>query len=121
MKYSLAVAVGGALGALLRSTVGTLMNGIPLSTLLVNIVGSFFLGFFYRYIESRHLATWMKKLIATGLLGSFTTFSTYSLDLFIYLKAGQYMSAFLYGFSSVLVGFSAAVIGTIIAKRVRGK
>lgn len=121
MKYSLAVAVGGALGALLRSTIGTLMNGIPLSTFLVNIVGSFLLGFFYRYIESKDLAEWLKKMIATGLLGSFTTFSAYSLDLFIYVKAGEYLSASLYGFGSVVIGISAAVIGMVFAKRVRGK
>ncbi|WP_270179581.1 fluoride efflux transporter CrcB [Alkalihalobacillus sp. CinArs1] len=121
MRYSFAVAVGGAVGALLRSTVGTMMNGVPFSTFLVNIIGSLLLGFFYRFIQNNTLSEWKKKLIATGLIGSFTTFSTYSLDLFVYLKAGQFMTAFLYGMGSVVLGLLAAVIGVFLAKRVRGE
>lgn len=120
MKYSLAVGLGGALGALLRAAVGTMMNGVPLSTFLVNVVGSIVLGFFYHYTQGITISEWKKKFITTGLLGSFTTFSTYSLDVFVYLKEEQYVLAILYGGGSIITGVIGALIGIAIAKRVRG-
>ncbi len=121
MKNSLAVAAGGAIGASLRAVIGTLMNGTPSSTLLVNVAGSILLGFFYEYIKSgTRLSEHTKKFIATGLLGSFTTFSTYSLDLFVYLRDSEFLLAFVYGGTSIVLGILGIILGVKIARRMKG-
>lgn len=120
MKNSLAIVSGGALGATLRAMIGTVMNGVPLSTFLVNVTGSILLGFFYQFVQSdKRLSGPLKKFIATGVLGSFTTFSTYSLDLFVYLREGQFFVALLYGIGSILIGIVGVLLGITIARKIR--
>ncbi|TKD67931.1 fluoride efflux transporter CrcB [Pseudalkalibacillus hwajinpoensis] len=120
MKNSLAIVSGGALGATLRAMIGTVMNGVPLSTFLVNVTGSILLGFFYQFVQSdKRLSDPLKKFIATGVLGSFTTFSTYSLDLFVYLREGQFFVALLYGIGSILIGIVGVLLGITIARKIR--
>lgn len=119
MKNSFAVAAGGAVGASLRGAVGTMLNGSPIATFIVNIVGSILLGYFYQFIKTNpRLSDPMKKCISTGLLGSFTTFSTYSLDLFIYLRDGHFFTFALYGGGSILAGILSVIVGVSLAKKV---
>ncbi|MBN8208606.1 fluoride efflux transporter CrcB [Bacillus sp. NTK071] len=120
MKNSLAIVSGGAFGATLRAMIGTAMNGVPLSTFLVNVTGSILLGFFYQYVQSdKRISDSLKKFIATGVLGSFTTFSTYSLDLFGYLREGQFFVALLYGLGSVLIGIIGVLLGIAAGREIR--
>ncbi|WP_053216223.1 fluoride efflux transporter CrcB [Guptibacillus hwajinpoensis] len=120
MKNSLAIVSGGALGATLRAMIGTGLNGVPVSTFLVNVTGSIILGFFYQFVQSNHrISGTLKKFIATGILGSFTTFSTYSLDLFVYVREGQFFVAFLYGIGSILLGIIGILLGMTIARKMR--
>lgn len=120
MKNSLAIVSGGALGATLRAMIGTALNGVPVSTFLVNVTGSIILGFFYQLVQSNHrISERLKKFIATGVLGSFTTFSTYSLDLFVYVREGQFLVAFLYGIGSILLGIIGVLLGMTIARKIR--
>ena len=86
MVTFLAVAVGGAIGAVLRHAVSTGMyswlgTGFPWGTLAVNVLGSLILGIVTEAGASAlKLTPELRALIATGLLGAFTTFSTFALD-----------------------------------------
>ncbi len=86
MNMFLAIAVGGAIGAVLRHAVSTGMYswlgmGFPWGTLMVNVLGSLALGAVVEAGASTlKLTPELRALIATGLLGAFTTFSTFALD-----------------------------------------
>ena len=86
MNMFLAIAVGGAIGAVLRHAVSTGMYswlgmGFPWGTLAVNVLGSLALGaVFEAGASTLKLTPELRALIATGLLGAFTTFSTFALD-----------------------------------------
>ena len=95
------VAIGGATGASLRFYVYQLMlnwlgKGFPFATLAVNIIGSFIIGVLYGVIEEGIIeVTIHRTLIGIGLLGAFTTFSTFSLDTFLLFQQGDIFKAVL--------------------------
>lgn len=96
------VALGGALGACARHlltqlTVLWLGKGFPFGTLLVNVVGAFLAGVGYALFAHGWLpnSPW-RALISTGLLGAFTTFSTFSLDAVLLLQQGAWAKVGLY-------------------------
>ena len=105
----LAIALGGAAGALARSFVYLLFARtghaawFALPTLAVNTFGSFIIGIgFYLLIEHPLLPSPWKSFIITGFLGALTTFSTFSLDAFRMLQAGLAIEALVYTLASVL-------------------
>ncbi len=92
------VALGGGLGAMLRY----LLSGIiqkqsvslfPYGTLIVNIVGAAAIGFLWELFQTITVSTNTRVLIFMGILGAFTTFSTFSLETFNFLKDKQYITA----------------------------
>jgi CrcB protein len=95
------VAIGGATGASLRFYVYQLMlnwlgKGFPFATLAVNIIGSFIIGVLYSVIEEGLIeVTVYRTLIGIGLLGAFTTFSTFSLDTVLLFQQGDIFKAIL--------------------------
>jgi len=103
------VGLGGALGAvgrfLVMSWVGYMTHtGFPWSTLTVNIVGAFVLG---GVLELSAL-TWspspeVRAMVVVGMLGAFTTFSTFSMDLYYLIDRGAILNAAVYAMGSVLV------------------
>jgi fluoride exporter len=119
MAY-IAVAIGGFLGACLRyglsEWLGT-MNGFPGSTLIINVFGSFFLAWFYT-ITSEHMTVNpnLRLGIGTGLVGAFTTFSTFTVDTWKLLSLGLFSSAFWYVILSLVLGLAAAYIGYFLAE-----
>lgn len=121
------VALGGAIGAVGRfavvSAVGGWMHGMgsqfPLGTLVVNIMGSFALGVL---VEISALV-WspspeIRSLLVVGMLGAFTTFSTFSLDVVAMLSRGQMGQAALYMGLSVALSVLALYMGMQIIKAV---
>ncbi len=117
MSAILAVAAGGAAGAIARYLV---MSGIghwfgmafPYSTLVVNVVGSFVLG---ALVETMALV-WsvsgeMRAFLVVGVLGSFTTFSTFSLDVVVLVQRGQLGIAGLYVVASVVLSLVGFMLG----------
>ena len=85
MTNILLVATGGALGASLRyfiiNIARYLYPNLPLGTLFVNILGSFLIGFLMNYLENKNVSdVFIRYFIIIGILGSFTTFSTFSFD-----------------------------------------
>jgi CrcB protein len=116
------IALGGATGACLRYFLSQLMlqwfgKGFPFGTLLVNIVGSFFLGFLYSLLEHGQLeaALW-RTTIGIGFLGALTTFSTFSVDTLMLFQQGLWFKAALNVTLNILCCLFAAWLGTQIVK-----
>lgn len=112
-----AVAIGGAIGASLRYGLNELALNVfgksfPFGTLLVNILGSFVLGWVYALFSSGALAVspW-RALIAIGLIGAFTTFSTFSLDTVLLLQQGDWLKAITNVLLNVLLCLTLAWLG----------
>ncbi|HEY9042051.1 MAG TPA: fluoride efflux transporter CrcB [Rheinheimera sp.] len=117
MLSYLAVAIGGAVGASLRYglnelALNVLGKSFPFGTLLVNILGSFVLGWVYALFSSGMLAVspW-RALIAIGLIGAFTTFSTFSLDTVLLLQQGDWLKAITNVLLNVLLCLTLAWLG----------
>jgi len=117
-----AIAIGGASGAVSRYWVMTqtyawLGKGFPYGTLLVNVSGSFLLGFLSLFlVQKLQLPEEFKLAIMVGFLGSFTTFSTFSLDVLNAYMAGHTMKAVSYILSSVLASLLGVWLGYLCAK-----
>ena len=118
----ISIAVGGALGALLRYFLGnqiSIMFGtnFPWSILLINIFGSFLMGI---TIESFNLFSIsnepMQKFLTVGILGAFTTFSTFSLDAIDLITKNRVFDAFLYIFASVILAIGFLFLGIQLVK-----
>jgi CrcB protein len=116
------IALGGATGACLRYFLSQLMlqwfgKGFPFGTLLVNIVGSFFLGFLYSLLEHGQLeaALW-RTTIGIGFLGALTTFSTFSVDTLMLFQQGLWFKAALNVTLNILCCLFAAWLGTQLVK-----
>lgn len=117
-----AVALGGATGAVLRYMVSSWSiarfgEGFPWGTLTVNLIGSFLIGVAVALLSSRLLEgdVW-RPLIVVGLLGSLTTFSTFSLEMLGFLQRGQLFTAAGYLLASVLGCVLLTYCGFTIAR-----
>ncbi|MBT2641801.1 fluoride efflux transporter CrcB [Bacillus sp. ISL-41] len=113
----LGVGLGGMLGSLLRylvslSTSNFLNNGFPTGTLIANLAGSLFLGWFTaRIITRSNLHPVLSATIGTGLTGSFTTFSTFSLETLLMVENGSIGMAIFYVLLSAVGGLFLAAAG----------
>ncbi|MBB5731245.1 CrcB protein [Altererythrobacter atlanticus] len=129
LMASLHVAIGGGIGAVLRYNLGramthwlgpTVVTAFPWATLAVNVIGSLAMGLLAGYLARHgHGGEQARLLIGVGLLGGFTTFSSFSLELMLLIERGQAAQALIYGAVSVLAGLTALYIG-LIAMRVAG-
>ncbi len=120
----LAIAAGGAAGALARvglsQTFPTTPGRWPWVTFAINVVGSLLLGYIVTRLQKRlPLSTLHRPLLATGLCGTFTTFSTVQVELLGMIDHGRYGLAFAYVAASVLGGLLAVLLGSALARRVR--
>ncbi len=111
----LAVTVGGIIGALLRFWVGLLLfkpeSVFPYQTLLINLIGSFILGWFVihgvKKVKNKNLVL----ALQTGVIGSFTTFSTFNAELLLLVKHELFSIALLYFIISAVAGIAAIYLG----------
>lgn len=116
------IALGGALGALGRYFLSTWVYSksdviFPWGTFVVNILGCFILGMVYVWgTEKLVMSSNMRAFLAIGLLGAFTTFSTFSLETINIIKDGEIKIALLNTVGSVIVGLLAVWLGTVIAE-----
>lgn len=122
MAYVLA-ALGGALGALARWGVATALprdpGGWPWATLLVNLTGCLLLGVLLAVLLSRFPAsTWARPFLAVGVLGGYTTFSTFAVEAVQLGEAGTWLTAGGYLLASVLGGIGCVVLGLVGARSV---
>ena len=117
MRDLLLVGSGGFVGAVLRYLVarGLAGSAFPYATLLVNVVGSFVLGLVAGHLENGSLGEAHRHLIAIGLLGALTTFSTFSLETVTLMKDGQHGAAALSIVLNVVLALAAARVGLAVA------
>ncbi len=96
----IAVASGGAIGATLRLLLNTTVNKnfihtLPLGTLAVNLLGSLLIGLLFAYFHlNTTLSPHLKTFLVTGILGAFTTYSTFAIESFFLLHNQHYLHAF---------------------------
>lgn len=115
------VAIGGALGAVLRYLTGVgafrLFGPMefPVAVIFVNVVGSFLMGVFAAAVAHRDLGH-LSPLVMTGLLGGFTTFSAFSLEVVTLYERGALGHAALYVVVSVLLSVGGLVLGLMLAR-----
>lgn len=120
---ALAVASGGALGALARYVIHQYMiaNGmtaVGLSTFAVNVSGSFAIGCCFVLFERFSVSEAMRLGLMVGFLGAFTTFSTFSLELVSELQAGNYLRPAVYAAAAVLFCVVACFAGIAVTRSV---
>ncbi len=120
---ALAIAAGGALGALMRYWVSTatyawLGRGFPWGTLAVNVLGSFLMGMLYiLLLERLSSGPEMRAFLLIGFLGAFTTFSAFSMETLNLLEDAQIGKALLNAGGSVVVCVAAAWLGVILGRQ----
>lgn len=128
---SLHVAIGGAVGAVLRYQMGRAMTSwlggpamsvFPWATLAVNALGSLLMGVLAGWLV-RHGAVGsgeggeqLRLLLGVGLLGGFTTFSAFSLEMVLLIERGQFALAALYAILSFALGISALLFGLTVTR-----
>ncbi|MBX2962010.1 MAG: fluoride efflux transporter CrcB [Cyclobacteriaceae bacterium] len=117
----LLVALGGALGSVARySTAGFVQQrniGVfPVGTLTVNLVGSFLIGILWGIAENSTLSPTIRTFLFVGILGGFTTFSTFSLETLNLLRDGEFKVALVNILLSNVLGIVLAFTGLFIAK-----
>jgi CrcB protein len=112
------VGLGGAIGSILRLAVATavaqrLGPGFPWGTLVVNVSGSFVIGVLAELVQTRLVgsAPFVRSFLMIGVLGGYTTFSTFSLDMLTLAGDRAPVMAALYAVASVLLGLLAAFAG----------
>jgi CrcB protein len=117
------VAIGGALGSVARYGTGVLVGKVwsasfPLGTMLINIAGSLLMGLFIGVL-ARTTPSWQadgRLFFAVGVLGGFTTFSSFSLDAIAMIERGELASAAAYVVGSVLIGLAALYFGLVVMR-----
>ncbi len=122
MIQTLSIAAGGAVGAVLRYWVsigvyGMLGRGFPYGTLAVNVLGSLSMGLLYvLFLERMTVAPEVRGAILIGLLGAFTTFSTFSIETLNLIEQADYLKALLNVVISVLACLGAVWAGVVIGR-----
>lgn len=112
----LSVFIGGGIGSLLRHMVCLCFRS-HWAVFLVNILGAMFIGLAFQFFAAKtDLRPEMRSFIITGMLGGFTTFSTYMLDFGTLLNNQRPAEGFLYLFSSLIVGAAFLFAGIKIGK-----
>ncbi len=118
-----AVATGGAFGCAARYGLTELIQlvwgrNFPVATLIINVLGSFILGFlFFETLDRLTIAPILRTAILTGGLGGFTTFSTFMVESMLLVVDGRPGRALLYMTLSVMLGFAAAVAGGLLSRQ----
>ncbi|MBN1668729.1 MAG: fluoride efflux transporter CrcB [Anaerolineales bacterium] len=115
------IGLGGFIGAIFRYFVSGYVQefsksaSFPYGTLVVNVLGSFVLGFLYYFIESRGALTpEMRALLLIGMLGAFTTFSTFSLETLNLVLHGEFIQALANLSANFVLGLMAVWAGRML-------
>lgn len=117
MRKYMMIAIGGFFGAVLRFSLKSIelpikSYGLPINTLLINLLGCFVLGIFVVLASELFKLEEAEKLgIITGFIGAFTTFSTISKEIGVLISAGMFYIAITYIFLSVVMGLGAVYFG----------
>jgi CrcB protein len=119
-----AVALGAALGAILRwqasLRLGLVVAGFPLGTLAVNVIGGFLMGLALVFFRMHAEATNSRLLIVTGFLGGLTTFSSFSGEALLLLQDGRWGPALVHSAAHLLGALGAVALGSWIGRSLLG-
>jgi CrcB protein len=121
MKLILFIGAGSFIGGVFRYLLSLLIPAkttlsFPLPTLIVNILGCFFIGLIIGFFDKGQISNEWKLFFATGILGGFTTFSTFSNETMMLFKGGQAGYALLYILASVILGLLATYMAYLLIK-----
>jgi CrcB protein len=121
MEMVIAVGFGGAAGAILRWLIGILTNNLTnqavWGTLSVNLVGSFLVGFLFICFQGKlPVSDVLRTGILVGLLGGFTTFSTFSMETVNMMMVGLHARAMIYIVASVALCLAGTWVGVAVAR-----
>ncbi len=120
MRLILFIFLGGGIGAALRFLLSRFSHhhfgeSFPYGTFLINILGSFVIGYLAFALAPKGME--LRAFLMVGVLGGFTTFSSYSLEIFDFLENGQIMRGLLYLFLSVGIALFATWGGAILGRK----
>ncbi len=123
MPIPIGIAIAGALGALARYALDGLVArrspGVPWGTFAVNVSGSFLLGFAFTLLTERlAVAPWLRSALTIGFIGSYTTFSTLSLETYRLAEDGAWALAAANVAGSVAAGLLALYGGIVLGRTV---
>ncbi len=122
IKTLLLVGLGGAIGSIFRYLTHWLtskyfQSSFPLSTFLVNVIGSLLIGLFIGYVGKYFLENHpLKFLLIVGFCGGFTTFSSFALENYNLLQNNHQITAYFYMASSIILTISAVGLGSYLSK-----
>jgi CrcB protein len=122
MRVLVAVALASAAGGLARYLVGGVLaersrGGFPWETFLVNITGALVLGFLFTLFSDRLVvAPWLRTALLVGFLGSYTTFSTWTLESYRLLEDGAHACALANLLGSLAAGLLATYAGVVLGR-----
>jgi len=119
------VALGGALGASLRYWLGLVFSSagfvqFPLATLVVNTLGSFIMGACFVWVSALSSAASepFRLLVMVGILGGFTTYSSFSLDTLLLVEQGHYFQAALYVLLTLFGALAGVLLGSLLMRMI---
>jgi len=115
------IGIGGFLGAVSRFFISTeavklFGESLPYGTLVVNVIGSFIIGFLAMFFE-QHIYPEYRALFITGFLGALTTFSSFSLETTLLIGQHLYLKAALHTFLNVTLTISATILGMMLYRK----
>ncbi|MEJ5303552.1 MAG: fluoride efflux transporter CrcB [Bacteroidales bacterium] len=122
LKYALITGLGGFIGSALRYSMQRLSTLIfpisfPYGTFIVNLIGALLIGILFAISEQTTILGPQWRIFAiTGVLGGFTTFSSFTLDTMNLLRESQYLYAFTYVSLTVFLGIAITIVGYLMMK-----
>ena len=124
MKVLLAVAIGGAIGTIARfqlsqSFIKSFSGDFIYNIMVANIVGCFLMGVCYEFMNLKmNVGLEWRAFFMVGVLGAFTTFSSFALDVFILVERGSFLNASMYILSSVVFSIFGLFVGIYIMRTI---
>ncbi len=121
----LLVAIGGAIGAAARYLVGAWISSLlgpnfPWGTFFVNVTGSFVIGVVLVLVQGGALPAGARLFVAVGILGGYTTFSTYSYETLGLVSDGNLIGAFTNALGQVVLGLVGVYLGVVVGRLIGG-